>query len=87
MKRRLLAAAVLLFTCGGCVGYYRDPYYYDPYPYGPYYSPYAPTVYADPGWMWFAPSFYFGGGYYGGGSGGHGGYGGHGGHSHHGGPH
>ena len=86
MKRRLLAAAVLLFTCGGCVGYYRDPYYYDPYPYGPYYSPYAPTVYADPGWMWFAPSFYFGG-YYGGGHGGYGGHGGHGGSRHHGGPH
>jgi hypothetical protein len=81
MKRRLLAAAVLLLVCGGCVGYYRDPYSYDPYypyyPYSPsYYSPVyrSPAVYYDPGWALFYPSFYFGSGYHG-----------YGGHHHHGG--
>lgn len=82
MKNRLLAAALLLFTCGGCVGYYHDPYaysYYDPYPYpyGPYYTPYrSPALYADPGWLLFSPYLYFDFNY-------HGGHGGH----HHGGGH
>jgi hypothetical protein len=71
MKCRLLAAAVLLLACGGCVGYYyEDPYPYSPYPYNhyyysPYYSPAyrSPAVYYDPGWTLFYPSFYWGSGY------------------------
>jgi len=69
MKHHLFAAAVVLLTCGGCVGYYGDPYSYGPYyyPYSSYYYPSyrTPTVYYDPGWALFYPSFYFGSGYYG----------------------
>ncbi|ADW18102.1 hypothetical protein Despr_1954 [Desulfobulbus propionicus DSM 2032] len=60
MKCRLLAAAILLLACGGCVGYYHDPYYYDAYPYGPYYTPYRPpALYADPGWIFLYPNIFF----------------------------
>ena len=65
MNRCLLAAASLLLTCYGCVGYYRDPYPYGTYSYAPYYyQPYrSPAVYYDPSWMLFYPSFSFGFGY------------------------
>ncbi len=80
MKRRLLAAMVLLFCCGGCVGYYSDPYAYYPsysyYPYYPYrYAPYRPYYYAYPAyrppavyytpvWPVLYPGFYFGYGHW-----------------------
>lgn len=64
MKRRFLAAVIVLLVCGGCVAYYQDPYYY-PYSYRPYYYPsYRPSAaYYYPGWTYWYPSLYLGYGY------------------------
>ena len=69
MKRHLLAAAVVLLSCGGCVGYYSDPYTYYPYssyssyypyyrstPYRPYYPYYSYPAYRPPA-VYYAPGW------------------------------